>query len=166
VCRFFDTGSDETLLALGWPASKKRQGRKSREVMHSLKNSCLRERVCPLPLEGLPRNNKSKAMTLETDEFIRRFLVHVLPKGFRRIRHSGFLANACQASKLAAIRAALQAPTPQPSPAANHADHRERYAILTGHRIDQCPVCGEKMVELAPWPRSPSPPHTPYCDTS
>ena len=39
--------------------------------------------------------NKSKAMTLDANEFMRRFLTHVLPKGFRRIRHFGFLANAC-----------------------------------------------------------------------
>jgi hypothetical protein len=60
--------------------------------------------------------NKSKAMTLDAEEFIRRFLLHVLPKGFRRIRHFGFLANACRAAKLARIRAALQAPQP-PRPA-------------------------------------------------
>jgi Putative transposase/Transposase zinc-binding domain len=111
-------------------------------------------------------NNKSKVMTLDADEFIRRFLLHVLPKGFRRIRHFGFLANACRAPKLAAIRAILQTPPPQPSPAANHADYRERYAILTGHRIDQCPVCGGKMIELGRWPRSARRREPPYCDTS
>jgi hypothetical protein len=52
-------------------------------------------------------NNKCKVMTLDADEFIRRFLLHTLPKGFRRIRHFGFLANACRASKLARIRTAL-----------------------------------------------------------
>jgi hypothetical protein len=45
-------------------------------------------------------------MTLDADEFIRRFLLHVLPKGFRRIRHFGFLANACRTAKLPAIRGA------------------------------------------------------------
>ena len=111
--------------------------------------------------------NKTKLMTLDAGEFIRRFLLHVLPSGFRRIRHCGFLANACRATKLVAIRAALQAARPQPPLAANHADYRERYAILIGHRIDQCPVCGGKMIELGPLPRSPSPRRTtPYCDTS
>ena len=70
--------------------------------------------------------NKSKVMTLDADEFIRRFLLHVLPKGFRRIRHFGFLANACRTAKLPAIRAALQAP--EPAPTVEHADYRERYA--------------------------------------
>jgi Putative transposase/Transposase zinc-binding domain len=98
--------------------------------------------------------NKSKSMTLDAEEFIRRFLLHVLPKGFRRIRHFGFLANACRAAKLARIRAALQAPQP-PRPA-EPVDYRERYAILTGHRIDLCPVCGGRMVEIGLAPRSPT----------
>ena len=57
-------------------------------------------------------HNKSKAMTLDADEFMRRFLMHVLPKGFRRIRHFGFLANSCCWQKLARIRAALAVPIP------------------------------------------------------
>jgi Putative transposase/Transposase zinc-binding domain len=110
-------------------------------------------------------DNKSKVMTLDADEFIRRFLLHVLPKGFRRIRHFGFLANACRAAKLAAIRTDLQAP--KPSPPVKPDDYRERCAILTGHRIDLCPVCGGRMIEISLWPRSPSPRRThPYCDTS
>ena len=59
-------------------------------------------------------DNKSKVMTLDADEFIRRFLLHVLPKGFRRIRHFGFLANACRAGKLPAIRAALRGQSRHP----------------------------------------------------
>ena len=110
-------------------------------------------------------NNKLKVMTLDADEFLRRFLLHVLPKGFRRIRHFGFLANACRTAKLPAIRAALQAP--EPTPTIEHADYRERYTLLTGHRIDLCPVCGGCMVEISLWPRSPSRHRTaPRCDTS
>jgi hypothetical protein len=104
-------------------------------------------------------------MTLDADEFIRRFLLHVLPKGFRRIRHFGFLANACRAAKLPVIRAALAAPKPEPP--AGHADYRERYAMLTGHRIDLCPVCGGRMVEIGLSARSPSQRRgVPRCDTS
>ena len=110
-------------------------------------------------------DNQSKVMTLEADEFMRRFLLHVLPKGFRRIRHFGFLANACRAAKLPAIRAALQAPAPGPK--VEHPNYRERYAILTGHRIDLCPICGACMIEIAVVPRSPSPRRSePRCDTS
>jgi len=60
-------------------------------------------------------NNKCKVMTLDADEFIRRFLLHTLPKGFRRIRHFGFLANACRTGKLARIRTALNAPKSAPA---------------------------------------------------
>jgi hypothetical protein len=49
-------------------------------------------------------NNRDKVMTLSCDEFLRRYLQHVLPKGFMRIRHYGFLANACRKQKLALIR--------------------------------------------------------------
>ncbi|MGY4422221.1 hypothetical protein ACVWY2_004670 [Bradyrhizobium sp. JR6.1] len=109
--------------------------------------------------------NKSKVMTLEVDEFIRRFLLHILPKSFRRIRHVGFLANTCRAAKLALIRGALQAP--EPPPRVKSADYRERYAVLTGHRIDLCPICGGRMIEIGPYPRSPMPRRSaPRCDTS
>ena len=52
-------------------------------------------------------NNQSKIMTLEVDEFIRRFLIHVLPDGFMRVRSFGFLANACKAKNSAIIRQLL-----------------------------------------------------------
>ncbi len=65
-------------------------------------------------------------MMLTADEFMRRFLLHDAAKGFRRIRHYGFLANACRAIKLASIRAGPQAAEP--------IDYRERYAALTGNR--------------------------------
>lgn len=49
-------------------------------------------------------NHRSKMMTLSCDEFLRRYLQHVLPKGFMRIRHYGFLANACRKRSLGLIR--------------------------------------------------------------
>lgn len=49
-------------------------------------------------------NNHNKVMTLSCDEFLRRYLQHVLPKGFMRIRHYGFLANACRKRKVALIK--------------------------------------------------------------
>ena len=107
---------------------------------------------------------KSKAMTLDAGEFMRRFLMHVLPKGFRRIRHFGFLANACRAGKLARIRAALD--VPEPARIAEPTDYRERYAMLTGQRIDVCPCCGGQMINAGPWPRRSPPRQTPQCDSS
>ena len=64
------------------------------------------------------------------------------------------------------IRAALQAPAPAAT--AEPADYRERYAILTGRRIDLCPICGGRIVEMGTWPRSRSPRNgsEPRCDTS
>lgn len=108
--------------------------------------------------------NKSKAMTLDAGEFMRRFLMHVLPKGFRRIRHFGFLANACCVEKLARIRVALDAPEPEPR--AEPADYRERYALLTGQRIDMCPCCGGRMIEAGSWPHRSPPRPTPRWDSS
>jgi len=54
-----------------------------------------------------------KTMTLTGEELVRRFLLHVLPKGFVRVRHFSFLANRCRAGRLSEIRAALEAPLPQ-----------------------------------------------------
>ncbi len=52
-------------------------------------------------------NNRWKTMHLAGEELIRRFLLHILPKGFVRIRHYGFLANRCRKDKLAKIREVL-----------------------------------------------------------
>lgn len=58
-------------------------------------------------------HDRPKVMQLDHAEFIRRFLQHVLPDGFMRIRHYGFLANRCRQQRLAAIRAALLAGIPE-----------------------------------------------------
>ena len=59
--------------------------------------------------------NRSKTMSLEGEEFIRRFLIHVLPDGFRRIRYFGFLANPHRAAKLALCRRLLPISSTQPA---------------------------------------------------
>jgi hypothetical protein len=59
--------------------------------------------------------DRRKVMTLAAEELLRRFLLHVLPKGFMRVRHFGFLANRCRARRLAEIRTALSAPPPEAS---------------------------------------------------
>ena len=96
------------------------------------------------------RPDKPKVMTLDADEFIRRFLLHVLPDGFRRIRHFGFLANAHRTARLATIRALLAVPAPARDPPS---DYRTRYALLTGRSLDICPCCGGRMVEIATFGR-------------
>jgi Putative transposase/Transposase zinc-binding domain len=126
--------------------------------------ACDNDRVC-FRWKDYRANGKSKVTTLDVAEFIRRFLLHTLPKGFRRIRHFGFLANTCRAAKLARIRTALD--VHEPAPAVEPTDYRERYMTLTGRRIDMCPVCAGRMREIGLWPRQPSPQHPPaHCDTS
>jgi len=56
------------------------------------------------------RDNKDKCMPLDGEEFIRRFLMHVLPNGFMRIRHYGFLSNRSRRQKLDTIRSCLHSP--------------------------------------------------------
>ena len=63
-------------------------------------------------------NNRNKVMTLSCDEFLRRYLQHILPKGFMRIRHYGFLANACRKQKLALIRTQVSTPLKPAKPKA------------------------------------------------
>ena len=82
--------------------------------------------------------HRMKTMTLPAAEFLRRFLLHVLPGGFVRIRHFGFLANRGRTAKLVRCRALLAVPPPVaagPEPVAALV-HR-----LTGVDITQCPVC-------------------------
>lgn len=59
--------------------------------------------------------NRKKVVRMEADEFIDRFMQHILPTGFKRIRHYGLIGPAHKVAKLAAARAALEAPTPQPA---------------------------------------------------
>ncbi|MFQ5764196.1 MAG: IS91 family transposase [Rhodospirillales bacterium] len=89
---------------------------------------------------------KTKLMTLDAREFIRRFLIHTLPDGFHRIRHYGFLANGHRTEKLALCRKLLDAPAPEP--AAEPAEDAP-----TAHRHDRCPGCGGAMITLATLPR-------------
>ncbi|WP_245501665.1 transposase, partial [Mesorhizobium sp. M2A.F.Ca.ET.067.02.1.1] len=71
----------------------------------------------------------------------RRFLLHVLPEGFHRIRYYGFLGNRYRAQKLAHCRDLLGMPVPEPSDGSSERDYRDRYEDLTGHSLRQCPAC-------------------------
>ncbi|HEY4044417.1 MAG TPA: IS91 family transposase [Rhodopila sp.] len=83
--------------------------------------------------------SRQKIMSLCGDEFVRRFLIHVLPDGFRRIRYFGFLANRHRARKLALCRELLR--MARATPAEPPADYRDRYEALTGTSLRQCPHC-------------------------
>ena len=88
-----------------------------------------------------------KTMTLSASEFIRRFLLHVLPEGFQRIRYYGFLGNRYRKQKLELCRRLLGTPTlVEPANAAK--DYRDRYEELTGHSLYQCPQCKQGRMQV------------------
>jgi hypothetical protein len=110
--------------------------------------------------------DRVKVMALLADEFIRRFLLHVVPDGFVRIRHFGFLANRTRHAKLARCRALLGvSPSPAEAPSESVATIMLR---LTGLDIERCPVCAQGRLRvteiLAPAPART--PRVPGLDTS
>jgi Putative transposase/Transposase zinc-binding domain len=90
-------------------------------------------------------HDRRKIITLPAEEFIRRFLIHVLPEGFQRIRYYGFLSNCHREEKLKLCRQLLGmsplvaeiAPGDQPS----DYDYLALYEKLTGSSLRQCPAC-------------------------
>lgn len=87
---------------------------------------------------------RAKVMTLAVDEFIRRFLIHVLPGGFHRIRHYGLFANAGRAENIARACHLLHAPEPQRRPGeAGGADAEEPRTSRT-----PCPCCGGRLIVI------------------
>jgi hypothetical protein len=100
-------------------------------------------------------DGKIKAMTLSADEFIRRFLLHVLPNGFQRIRYYGLLGNRYRKEKLGQCRRLLgmSPPSEQTNPSSAEKDYRDRYEELTGKSLHQCPQCQQGrmlVVEILP----------------
>jgi hypothetical protein len=94
-----------------------------------------------------------KTMTLSSDEFIRRFLLHVLPDGFQRIRYYGFLGNRYRKQKLEQCRRLLSMPTPTQPTNPSDQDYRDRYEELTGNSLHQCPQCKQGrmlLIEILP----------------
>jgi hypothetical protein len=94
--------------------------------------------------------DRVKVMELEVDEFLRRFLLHIVPDRFVRIRHFGLLANRRRAAALAQCRALLAQPPPPPDPLDSVRDHMLR---VTGLDIARCPVCQQGLlrpVDLLP----------------
>ena len=110
--------------------------------------------------------DRYKLMTLHPHEFIRRFLMHVLPRGFHRIRHYGLLAHAARANNIARVRELLAAPKPI-NEAADVTDADQPQAPE-----HPCPCCGGRMVIIEIFERGqqpkyrPSPPAEIRIDTS
>ena len=100
--------------------------------------------------------DRYKQMTLATDEFIRRFLIHVLPKGLHRIRHYGLLARGACADNIARARKLLAVARPEGQPTTA--------AIEPSKPI--CPCCGARMVIIEVFARGATPRHRPTAPTN
>ena len=85
-----------------------------------------------------------KTMTLATGEFIRRFLVHVLPKGFHRIRHYGLFANGNRTENIARARELLAMPAPHMEPETTARSKPDQPCVLSR----ACPYCGGRMIVI------------------
>ena len=92
-------------------------------------------------------HNKRKTMSLAAHEFIRRFLLHVLPRQFRKTRYYGFLASCHRGDKLALCRQLLGMPPPDPPDPPP--DYRDRFEQLTGDSLRLCPACRAGHMLLA-----------------
>jgi hypothetical protein len=94
-----------------------------------------------------------RTMTLVPGEFIRRLLLHVLPKGFHRIRHYGLLASAARKANIARARELLAAPEP---PTVRDATTKATATAPTDHR-PPCPCCGGRMIIVETFERGGGP---------
>jgi predicted Zn-ribbon and HTH transcriptional regulator len=100
--------------------------------------------------------DRYKRMTLATDEFIRRFLIHVLPKGFHRIRHYGLFAKNAGADNIARARELLAVAKPEGQSTSAAADHSK----------STCPCCGGRMIIIEVFARGAPPRHRPTPPTN
>jgi len=90
------------------------------------------------------RDDKDKPMRLGGPEFLRRFLIHVLPQGFVRIRHYGFLSNRSRKQKLRIIRQCLKAP---PSESNQTTTETKQHAGITPATC-RCPKCKKGRLQV------------------
>ncbi|WP_319410931.1 IS91 family transposase [uncultured Cohaesibacter sp.] len=100
----------------------------------------------------IKRGDRLKVMSLPTDEFIRRFLIHVLPSGFHRIRHTGFLANGIRRARIKIIRLLLHA-EPNDGQVENVSQEECERQSSNWH----CPECGGTMRVIEIFARGQSP---------
>ena len=99
-------------------------------------------------------SNRYSTMTLGTHEFIRRFLMHVLPKRFHRIRHYGLFANGGRAENIARSRELLNMPSPESETTATNDDDPAAHS-------QRCPCCGERMIIIETFERGSTPRYRP-----
>ena len=102
---------------------------------------------------------RHKVMTLASDEFIRRFLIHVLPSGFHRIRHYGLFANGGRAENLARVRDLLGVSPTQSEPTDTGAEEPPMHSL-------PCPCCGGRLIIIEVFARGATPRHQPTGPTT
>ena len=100
-----------------------------------------------------------KTMTLPVNEFIRRFLSHVLPKRFHRIRHYGLLANANRAANVAKARELLRVPVTKPDDDSETNNTADKDPVEVART--PCPCCGGRMIIIETFERGCQPKHQP-----
>ncbi len=106
-------------------------------------------------VNGLARQ---KVMRLTADEFIRRFLTHVLPSGFHRIRHYGLFASGMRAQNIARARDLLAASTPRDQNTSDRDERTDAGDQPEPRRIDHpCPCCGGRMILIGTFQRGRAP---------
>ena len=98
-----------------------------------------------------------QAMTLSTHEFIRRFLMHVLPRGFHRIRHYGLLASGTRTVNIARARQLLAVPSCSKQPDPSEAPAADEPRMLPR----PCPCCGGRIIIIETFARGCKPKHRP-----
>ena len=101
------------------------------------------ERQVYLRYKDYRDHGRHKIMPLEGSEFVRRFLMHILPQGFMRVRHFGFLANRCRAMRLKQIRHALNVAEEQPSEIKGLCECRDPLYLCTQCRLGHMHLIGE-----------------------
>ena len=106
--------------------------------------------------------DRQKVMTLATAEFIRRFLIHVLPQGFHRIRHYGLLANGTRADNIAQARRLLDVPAAQPETGDTSCAETDELKPPS----HPCPCCGGRMIIIERFRRGSSPRYRPATSTA
>ena len=102
--------------------------------------------------------DRRKVMTLATAEFIRKFLIHVLPPGFHRIRHYGLLASGTRADNIARARCLLDVTAAQPEAVA---DANAADADASKPAAHPCPCCGGRMIIIERFQRGSQPRYQP-----
>jgi hypothetical protein len=123
----------------------------------------LRDGVVHFRWRDYADGNRPKVMALPAEELLRRFLLHVVPAGFQRLRHFGLLANRRRAQALSRCRELLHAPPPPaPPPRETVVETLRR---MTGRDLTLCPVCHQGTLRVLA-PLAPGAPRPETRDTS